>query len=471
MRTLTVPPREAEVILDVDVVVCGAGPAGLAAALAAARQGASVALLERYGFLGGNFTVASVGTMCGLYVRTAPGEFDHVTGGFARSFTDELAARGAAIGPYPFKDTAVAIYVPWAAKRLADHLITEGPLSDNITLLLHALVSDVVVDPATGDITGVIVASKQGPRAVLGSVIIDATGDADVAVHAGVPWTMGAPGTRQFGSMQFVMQHVDVDAAMAAGLDRLAAAIAEHGSHLSRDGGAVIPTFRPGEVLGAMIRLTRDGDPLDGTDLFDLTYGELEGRRRAEEAAAFLQAHMPGFEDAFLADTATQQGVRETRHILGRYTLSGDDVTAATRFDDAVALGAWPQEYHVVGRGTDYRFLDDGAAYQIPYRCLLPAGPDPQSGSAPGSRVAGSGADSGSGSGSSSGPGNLLVAGRCISADHDALASCRVMAPCMALGEAAGTAAAMAVRSEVRLAALDTDELRDNLRAHGAIVS
>ena len=135
-----------------------------------------MALLERYGFLGGNFTVASVGTMCGLYVRTAPGEFDHVTGGFARSFTDELAARGAAIGPYPFKDTAVAIYVPWAAKRLADHLITEGPLSDNITLLLHALVSDVVVGPATGDITGVIVASKQGPRAVLGSVVIDATG-------------------------------------------------------------------------------------------------------------------------------------------------------------------------------------------------------------------------------------------------------------------------------------------------------
>jgi hypothetical protein len=260
--------------------------------------------------------------------------------------------------------------------------------------------------------------------------------------------------------MQFVMQHVDVDAAMAAGLDRLAAAIAEHGSHLSRDGGAVIPTFRPGEVLGAMIRLTRDGDPLDGTDLFDLTYGELEGRRRAEEAAAFLQAHMPGFEGAFLADTATQQGVRETRHILGRYTLSGDDVTAATRFDDAVALGAWPQEYHVVGRGTDYRFLDDGAAYQIPYRCLLPAAAGP----APGPR-------SEAGAAPGSGPGNLLVAGRCISADHDALATCRVMAPCMALGEAAGTAAAMAVRSEVRLAALDTDELRGDLLARGAILS
>lgn len=456
MRTISVPPRDAAVILDVDVVVCGAGPAGMAAAVAAARNGATVALLERYGFLGGNLTVASVGTLCGLYVRTAPGTFDHVTGGFARSFSDELVARGAGIGPYPFKDTAVMLYVPWQAKRLADHLITEAPEAERITLLLHALVSDVIVDDQTHALRGVVVASKQGPKVVLGRVVIDATGDADVAFSAGVGVAMGAPGERQFGSMQFTVQHVDVEAAMTAGLGRLSDEIAAHGDHLTRDGGAVIPTFRPGEVLGAMVRLARDGQPLDATDLFDLTYGELEGRRRAEEAFAFLQERMPGFGDAFLADTATQQGVRETRHIQGRYQLTGDDVERSARFDDAIASAAWPREYHVRGRGTEYRFRPDGESYQIPYRCLVPA-------------------PLRSGDATAAVPMNLLVAGRCISADHHALASCRVMAPCMAMGEAAGTAAALAVldagpEDTTDIGSIPVSDLQDVLRTHGVLI-
>lgn len=445
MQMVATRSREAEVIADVDVVVCGGGPAGLAAALAASREGATVALLERYGFLGGNFTVAAVGTMCGLYVRTAPGQFDHVTGGVAKSFADALAERGAAIGPYPFKDTAVLLYVPWAAKRLADHLITEADASERITLLLHALVSDVVTDPDSGAVRGVVIASKQGPKAVLAKVVVDATGDADIAVAAGAPWEMGAAGERQYGSMQFFMQHVDIGEAMTAGLDKLSEAIAAHGAHLTRDGGAVIPTFRPGEVIGAMVRLGRDGSPLDATDLFDLTYGELEGRRRAEEAFTFLQEHMPGFAEAFLADTATQQGVRETRHVVGRYKLRGSDVTEQSTFADAIAAAAWPQEYHVSGRSTEYTFLPDGAAYQVPYRTLLPA----------------------------AGPQNLLVAGRCLSADHHAAASCRVMAPCMALGEAAGVAAAQAARegADGDVTKVDVDAVREALRAAGAVLT
>src|SRR5207244_12638909 len=138
----------------------------------------------------------------------------------------------------PFKGTAVLLYVPWAAKRLFDHLVTEEA---GISLLLHALVSDVVVD--SDRVEAVVVATKRGPQAVRARAFVDATGAADLVVHAGAPWTIGVPGARQFASMQFVMQHVDVTAALAAGADALNQAIAAHGDHLPRDGGALLPTF------------------------------------------------------------------------------------------------------------------------------------------------------------------------------------------------------------------------------------
>ena len=430
-QTVDVRARSAEVVADVDVCVAGGGPAGLGAALAAARLGARVCLLERYGFLGGNFTVASVGTICGLYVADG-GSWAYVTQGIAEEVAEALKAAGSATGPIPFKGTAVLLYVPWAAKRLFDHLVTQQP---QVTLFLHALVSDVVVE---GDhVEAVVVATKRGPRAVRARAFVDATGDADLVVHAGAPWTIGNPGQRQFASMQFFMQHVDVSAAMAAGPDALNQAIAAHGDRLSRDGGALLPTFRPGEVIGAMTRVRADdGSPLDVTDLAQATYGELEGRRLAEEAAAFVKDHVPGFAEAFLADTAPALGVRETRRAVGRYVLRGEEVTGLARFEDAVAAGAWPQEYHVSGRSTEYRSLPEGGYYQIPLRTLQPQGLD-----------------------------NVLVAGRCISADHDALASTRVMAPSMALGQAAGTAATLLARD-----GLTIDGLRCSLREQGAFL-
>ncbi len=168
-----------------------------------------------------------------------------------------------------------------------------------------------------------------------------------------------------------------------------------------------------------------DGGPLDVTDLAQATHGELEGRRLAEEAAAFLVEHMPGFAGAFLADTAPLLGVRETRRAVGEYVLSGADVDGLARFDDAVAAGAWPREYHVSGRSTEYIPIADGRWYQVPLRSLRPLGLS-----------------------------NLWVAGRCISADHDALASTRVMAPSMAMGQAAGTAAALDVRGETSVSTM-----------------
>ena len=248
---------------------------------------------------------------------------------------------------------------------------------------------------------------------------------------------MGDPGQRQFASMQFFLQHVDTAALVAAGPDALTKAIAEHGAHLSRDSGALLPTFRPGEVIGAMTRVrAADGGPLDVTDVAQATFGELEGRRLAEEAAAFVVGHVPGCADAFLADTAPVLGVRETRRAVGEYVLTGDDVSGLARFDDAVAAGAWPREYHVVGRGTEYVALPAGGWYQIPFRALRPRG-----------------------------LANVFVAGRCLSADHDALASTRVMAPSMALGQAAGTAAALLAEDQ-----LTVDDLQRSLEEQGAFL-
>ena len=428
---MQIPTRAAPVIAEVDVCVAGGGPAGLAAALAAARLGASVCLLERQGFLGGNFTAASVGTICGLYVRDG-GEFGYVTRGIAEEVAEALKGRGAAMGPMPFKSSAVLLYVPWAAKRLFDHLVTEH---DGIRLLLHALVADVV---RQGDrLEAVVVATKQGPQAVRARAFVDATGDADLVAFAGGPWELGPPGHRQHASMQFVLEHADDATVLSQGIAALADDITTHGGHLSRDGGALLPTFRPGEYLGAMTRVRGpDGGSLDVTDLDQATFGELEGRRLAEEAARFVIEHVPGFAGAFLDDTAPTLGVREGRRVVGDYVLTGDDVQGLARFPDAVAAGAWPQEYHVAGRSTDYVELPEGGWYQVPLRALRPRGLV-----------------------------NVWAAGRCVSADHHALASLRVMAPSMVLGQAAGTAAVLDLRGEG-----GSDHVRASLLEQGAFL-
>lgn len=431
--------RDIDVLAEADVVVAGSGPGGLGAALSAARSGASVVLCERHGFLGGNFTAAAVGSVCGYYANRGTWDapsFEPVVGGIAEEILSALAAGGVGMGPIPFKEqTAVFLYQPWAAKRLFDGLVTAEA---GIDLLLHSTVADAVVHD--GVMEALVVATKRGLAAVRGRVFVDATGDADLSTFGGAATVTGGAGGSQFASMQFLLEHVD-DAAVISANAALAELIGRHGAHLSRDGGAVLPTFHPGEATGAMTRVRNpDGSPIDTTDVRQATYGEIEGRRLAEEAAGFLREHVRGFESSFLADTAVQLGVRETRHVVGGYTLTGEDVRSGARFADAVAACSWPQEYHTDGRSTRYEFLEPGLTYQVPFASLRPEG------------IA-----------------NLLVVGRCISADHDALASVRVMAPCLAMGQAAGTAAAMVGRPGVAtLDDLDVAELQAELVAGGA---
>jgi len=436
-KPVTLNERQAPVLAEADVVVVGGGSAGLAAAISSARSGARTVLVERYGFFGGNATAAWVGTICGLYRKTSGG-FDRVCRGFAGEWADGIASMGLGGGPVPFKETAVFLYVPWAYKFLADRLVTA---EEHLTPLLHSSVTEVARSGSS--IEAVVVGSKRGPLAITAPVFIDASGDADVVYHAGLGTDIGGPGQRQFPSMQFLMQNVDVGAAYAAGLDKLQELLQTTGREwgLSRTGGAVLPTARPGEIYGAMTRIGVDGHSPDMTDPFEATAAEIAGRAEAEKAGRFLIENMPGFENAYFADTPTQLGVRETRRARGDYELTGDDVLGAARFDDAIAAGAWPQEFHVEGTETQYVWLDEGAYYQVPYRSLLVQGVD-----------------------------NLLVAGRCISATHQALASTRVIAPSMAQGEAAGLAAAMAARTGTALRALDVEQVQDALRARGAFL-
>jgi hypothetical protein len=430
--TLTLPEERVPVVAEADLVVVGGGSAGTAAAITAARSGLRTVLVDDSPFLGGMSTGACVGTFCGFYYRERSGDLVRLVGGFAAEVMDRLAERAQCYGPVPFKTTAAVPYVPWGLKTLYDAM---ARAEASLTVFLHArFVRALVRD---GAIDGVTIATRSGTVALRAPYFVDASGDAALALAAGAPTEKGE--TLQYPSMMFYMQRVDLEQALphVFGLNEL---LERHftTAGLPRRSGNVIPTGRPGEVLVAMSRVGIAGRPLDASDAAELTLGEMLGREQAEQCAAFLRAHVPGFGDAFISDTAPRLGVRETRRLRGRYALTGDDVLGGRRFDDGVCRGAWPIELHVPGGGTEWRFLDDGLWYTVPYRCLVP------------DRIS-----------------NLLVAGRCVSATREGFASARVIGQCMGEGEAAATAVALALPHGTPLADIDVAALRARLSDRG----
>lgn len=428
--------RRTPVTEEVDVLVAGGGTAGIAAAVAAAREGARVSLVERYGFLGGLGVSAWPGTLCGLYYLDQQRKPVFVNGGFAQEFAERLQAMGGSLGAWPYKDSAVAPYTPVFFELLCDALATEQP---RISLHLHSLVTDVAVEDR--HITSVMVHDKRGRHAIRAKLAVDATGDADLARAAGAP--LQPDEAIQYPSMMFAMQGVEIGDVLGAGPDKLLqvieAAQAAGEFEPTRLGGNIIPTLRGGEVLVAMTRVANpDGTPVDACDPEQLTRGELVGRRRVTECAELLKRRMPGLQNAYLAAIAPQLGVRETRKIEGEVTLHREDILTGRKWEDAVSNASWPIELHLPGGETEWSFLELGTWYQIPFRALLSTHLD-----------------------------NLLVAGRCISADHDALASTRVMGSCLALGQAAGTAAAQAAQRDRTARELDVESLQATLRRAG----
>jgi hypothetical protein len=429
---VVVPATECPVVEDADVVVAGGGSAGMAAAITAARAGLRTVLVDESPYLGGMSTGGAVGTFCGFYGRGTGGDLVRIVGGFPAEVMDRLAAASQCYGPVPFKTTAAVPYVPWGVKSLYDGMARAEP---NLTVHLHARVTTAVA--YDGTLQAIVVATRDGLVAMRAPYFVDATGDAMLARAGGAPAARGA--RLQYPSMMFYMQHVDLGLALPALFDLnelLDRHFATHG--LPRRSGNIIPTGRPGEVLVAMSRVAIGDRPVDGANGRDLTLGEMLGREQAERCATFLREHMPGFADAFLSDTAPRLGIRETWRIEGAYTLTEADVLGGRAFDDGIGRAAWPIELHVDDGRTEWRFLDDGVSYTVPYGILVPRGVR-----------------------------NLLVVGRCVSATREAFASVRVIGPCMLEGQAAALAIAEALPNATAVGAVDVGAVRARLGGLG----
>ncbi|MDH3674915.1 MAG: FAD-dependent oxidoreductase, partial [Anaerolineae bacterium] len=304
-----------------------------------------------------------------------------------------------------------------------------------VNSLLHTLVVDVLTEDDR--VTGIVAVNKGGFITISAQVVVDASGDADVAAAAGVPFESAERGPLQAMTTTFKLINVDVDQASLVSKDqlhRLMVEAAETGPYDVTPQGNVTLTPMTGVMSANMTRLTK----LDPVDPRQLSQAERVGRSQAMEYFRFMRDKVPGYENAELIDFSTQIGIRESRRIVGAYRLTRDDILSGREFDDAIAKGAWPIEDHRPD-GTTVQAL--ARTYEIPYRCLLPR------------KVEG-----------------LLIAGRCLSADHAAHASVRVMAQCMAMGQAAGLAAAITSRRSVLLRRLSIEKLKDRLRKIGAVI-
>lgn len=424
-----------------EVVIAGGGPAGLAAAVAAAEAGARVLLFEQCGFLGGAATAMLVPAFCPFSDGQRP-----ISSGIGLQVLRTMQAR--------LGDTSGRLdWVPIDAECLKS-LYDEMLATAGVQVLLHHLLVGCEVN--AGRVESLLVANKAGLRRVTAPVFVDATGDGDLAYHAGAEYEQGGQnGEVQAATLCFVLDRVDrarwEQYGQETGDRLLPAAMAR----AKEAGDLTIPDLRIAgfgwvapDLIGMNFGHVYD---TDGTNPEHLTAAMQEGRRLIPHLLAFLRAYVPGFENARLLQTAPMLGVRETRRVLGDYYLTLDDYVARRTFPDDIARNSYFIDLHaasedserLAGHGTSHEplFYQPGESHGIPYRCLTPRSLQ-----------------------------NVLVAGRCLSSDRLVNSALRVMPPCFATGEAAGVAAALAVPRKGEVRAVSVTNLQDKLRQRGVRV-
>ncbi|WP_236020768.1 FAD-dependent oxidoreductase [Devosia sediminis] len=429
--------------LDADVLVVGGGAAGLATAVTAARNGLQVIVLERYGFCGGGAVAGLSGTVCGLYSATENNNGpEQVVFGFADEFVRRLEGAGGLAGPVRYGKTLTRVHDPIMWRETADAMLVEA----GVEVLYHTVATRVLMD---GDrVEGVQAWSKQGPLDIRARIVVDASGDADVVAMAGLPSFVGDNGRVQNPTMIFRLGGVDVEAFTAVyGEDtimpaQVSAMIADANASgrftLPRSKIWLFATTHAGELLCNCTRITgADGRELNTLFYKDFAEAEVRGRQQMREYARFFRENLAGCGRAFVIDTGVQVGVRQTRQVEGVKKLGNNDVVQGTKFTDGIARSPWPIELHSGSKPRVEWLLDD--VYEIPYGCFVPRQGE-----------------------------NLLVAGRCLSAEHEAVASARVTAQCFSYGHAVGHAASIAVRDNIAPRDISGRELRDVLNRDGA---
>ncbi|OME75974.1 FAD-dependent oxidoreductase [Paenibacillus sp. FSL A5-0031] len=435
---MNIPAQSIPVSHEVDVVVVGGGPAGIAAAISAAANGAETLLIEQRGFLGGMGTVALVPAFCPFTDKVKP-----VIRGLGMKLMERMKQSCNEDYRKNYVNTLDWVPIdPEVLKRVYD----DASLENGVSLLYHTFVFDVILSKDRRNIEGIIIVNKSGRSVVRCRYVIDATGDADIAAKAGVPFQMGGEqGELQSASMCYLLANVDrkkfdhyvkesgdtsqlhqaVELAMADG-------VLPEGRKLV-SGLAWVNDYLVGVNFGHIFNI-------DGTKAEDLTRGGIEGRRLVERQVQFFRAYVPGFEQAHVVATGEQVGIRETRRIQGDYVLTVEDFMQARSFEDDIARNAYYIDIHMATskQNMTFKHLAPGESHGVPYRVLLPVGID-----------------------------NMWVPGRAASSERAVQGSLRVMPNCFAMGEASGTAAALAMKSSVKSREVSIAELQQMLLQNG----
>ena len=441
-KTIEEPARNIPLYGEYEVTVLGGGPAGIAAAVAAARAGKRTLLIERYGFLGGMGTAAGVTNFCGLHANVH-GEMHRVVQGVASDLLARIDRLGGLNAPHLILGKIFAqAYDTAAYKIAADDLLA----AHKVDILFHALGAGVVMQDEAR-IAALMVETKAGRQAVRSDIFIDCSGDGDLAAWAGARFEVGDnAGSMLYPSMMFRLNGIDPEKAgdVWRAIPQLMEQAEAAGTHRFPRKAAIVRPQKSGiEWRVNFTQLKRsDGSAINGLEPDDLTRGEIDGRRQAVEAFAFLRT-VPGFEKSYIVDLPPQLGIRETRRVVGGYMLSGEDVLGCASFEDSIGVNGWPMDSHVAG-DVVFTFppIPESRGFnELPYRMLTPEGLD-----------------------------NLLIAGRCASMTHEGQSAARVSGACFVMGEAAGTAAALALDGNAMPRDIAVEKLQQKLKEQGAFI-